>query len=90
MDMPWYSVCSFFFFFVVVFFLFRSNVKKEYLNENNFCYRYGNFFGKCYSESYLITAMLNFLLNNYETHWQQYFEGYPTVEDFMDMDQETC
>ena len=21
---------------------------------------------------------------------QQYFEGHPTVEDFMDMDQDTC
>ena len=43
-------------------------------------------FRKCYSESYLITAMLKFLLNNYEAHWKQSFKGHPTVEDFMDMD----
>ena len=34
--------------------------------------------------------MLKFFLNNYEAHWQQNFEGHPTVEDFMDMDQDTC
>ena len=33
--------------------------------------------------------MLKFLLKNYEEHWQQHFEGHSTVEDFMDMDQDT-
>ena len=34
--------------------------------------------------------MLKFLLNNFEAHCQEHFERYPTVEDFMDMDQDTC
>ena len=34
--------------------------------------------------------MLKFLLNNYEVYWKQYFEGHPMIEDFMDMDQDTC
>ena len=50
----------------------------------------GFFFGKYYSESYLITAMLKLLLINYVAHWQQHFEGHPTFEDFMDMDQDKC
>ena len=23
-------------------------------------------------------------------HWQQHFEGHTTIEDFMDMNQDTC
>ena len=34
--------------------------------------------------------MLRFLLKNCETHQQQYFEGHPAVEDFMDMDQDSA
>ena len=34
--------------------------------------------------------MLKFLLNNSEAHWQEYFEEHPTVEDVIDMDQDTC
>ena len=30
------------------------------------------------------------LLNNYETHWQQHFERYPSVLYFTDMDQHAC
>ena len=30
------------------------------------------------------------LLSNYEAHWQQHFERYPTVLYFTDMDQDTC
>ena len=30
-----------------------------------------------------------FLPNNYEAHWKQHFERYPTVEYFPDMDQLT-
>ena len=25
-----------------------------------------------------------------QAHWQQHFEGHPSVEDLMDMDQDTC
>ena len=32
----------------------------------------------------------NSLLNNYEAHWQQHFERYPTVLYFTDMDQHAC
>ena len=34
--------------------------------------------------------MLRFLLKNCETHQQQYFEGHPAVENFMDMDQDSA
>ena len=34
--------------------------------------------------------MLKFLLNNYDVHQQQHFETHATVEDFTDMDQDTC
>ena len=30
------------------------------------------------------------LLNNYEAHWQQHFERYPTGLYFTDMDQHAC
>ena len=30
------------------------------------------------------------LLKNYEAHWQQYFERYPIVLYFTDMDQHAC
>ena len=38
----------------IILFLFRTNAKKGYLDENIFCH-------SCHSESYLITAMLKVL-----------------------------
>ena len=38
-------------------FLLRTNDKKVHLDKNDFCHCYGNYFRKCCSESYLITAM---------------------------------
>ena len=34
--------------------------------------------------------MIEFVVINYEAHWQQHFGGHPAVEDFMDMDQDFC
>ena len=51
MEMTWYSAC------LLLLFLFRTNGKKEHLDENNFRHCYGNFFRKWHSESYLITAI---------------------------------
>ena len=31
-----------------------------------------------------------FLLKNYEAHWKQHYERYPTAEYFTEMDQHTC
>ena len=47
----WYSKC------LLLLFLFRTNGKKEDLDENDFRHCHGNFFWKWHSESYLITAM---------------------------------
>ena len=60
------------------FFLFRGNVRKGYLDDSDL------------SHFYWITAMLKFLLNNYEAYWEQHFEGHPTVEDLMGMDQDSA
>ena len=57
-----------FYFSIFFFFLFRSNVRKGYLHEGDIHHFYGNFFRKCYSESYLITDTLKFLLKNYEAY----------------------
>ena len=75
----WYSACS------LLLSLFRTNGKKEHLDENNFRHCYGNFFRKWNSESYLITCSKS-LLNKYEAHWQQHFQRYATVLYFTDMD----
>ena len=37
MKILWYSACS------LLSFLFRTNVKKGHLDENNFCHCYGGF-----------------------------------------------
>ena len=39
-------------------FLLRTNDKKVHLDKSYFCHCYGNYFRKRYSESYLITAMI--------------------------------
>ena len=51
MKMSWYSAC------LLLLFLFRTNGKKENLDENGFRHCNGTFFRKWHSESYLITAM---------------------------------
>ena len=75
MQMPCYSMFSFLFYFIL--FLFKGNVvRKGYLDESDFRHCMVLFF-----ESYLITAILKFLFNNWEAHRQLSFEGHPTVED---------
>ena len=50
--------------------LFRTKVKKGYLNKNNFHHCYSNFL-----ESVILRGTCSkFLLKNYEVYWQQYFE----------------
>ena len=81
--MLWYSVFSF------LIFLSQTNDKKGHLDENNFTIVMVIFL-KCHSESYLIIAILKFVLNIYEPHWQEHFERHLKVEDFINMDQDTC
>ena len=76
--------CVFIFIFI---FLFRSNVRKGYLDESDFRHSYGNFFRKI---KLLDRSYVKVSSQQYEGHWQQHFERHPTVEDFTDMDQETC
>ena len=76
--------------FCVLIFIYWLEVTLGYTDESDIHHCNVIFFRKGYSKSYWITAMLKFLFNNYEAHLQPYFEGHPTVEDFMDMDQDTC
>ena len=83
MKMPWYSA------FLLLLSLFRTNGKKGRLDENDFRHWHGIF-----SESGVLKVTWSqlcskFLPNNYEAHWKQHFERYPTVEYFPDMDQLT-
>lgn len=74
------------FFFIL---LFMTNGTKEHLDEKNFRHCYGNFF-----ESAILKVKWSQLnpFSEISRHidWQQHFEKHPTVNDFMDMDQEKC
>ena len=83
MEMPWYSVCSFVFFFCL-----EATLGKDIDESDRYPPPLWQFFQMCYSKSYLITLMIEFLLINYEAHWQQRFGGHSAVEDFMDMEQD--
>ena len=65
---PWYSVFTFFIF------LFRSNVKKEYLDENDFCHGYVNYFKSAVLKVTWFQLCSKFFLNNYEAHWEQHLK----------------
>ena len=47
-------------------------------------------FSKVPFRKFPVTTRLKFLLNNYEVHQQQRFGRHSTVEDFTDIDQDTC
>ena len=66
------------------YFLFRNNVKREQLDENNFHHCYGNFFSKVSFWKYkVLSQRLRGILATA-------FERHVTVEDFTDMDQYRC
>ena len=83
MKMPWYSAC------LLLLFLFRTNGKKGRLDENDFRHCHGIFFESGILKVTWSQLCSKFLPNNYEAHWKQHFERYPTVEYFPDMDQLT-
>ena len=68
MNMPWHSLFSFLFFF-----LFRNDVIREQLDENDFrrCYILSQ---KYYSESTWSQLCSKFFINNYEATWQQHLK----------------
>ena len=71
------------------YFLFRTNVRKRYLDESDFHHCYGNFLESVILKVTWSHLCSKFLLNNYEAHWQEYFERDPKVENFTDKDQDT-
>ena len=73
---------------IFIFFVFRTNGKKEHLDENNFCHWYGNFFESAVLKfSYLIAAMLKVFSRQFGGTLTTVFERHSTVEDFTRMDQ---
>ena len=77
MNMPWHSVFSF------LFFLFRNNVIREQLDENDF--RRYVFFPKVSFRKYLITAMFKVLYQQSRVNLTTAFERHLTTEYFMDI-----
>ena len=79
MNMPQYSVFSF------LLFLFRNNVIREQLDENDFrrCYV---FFPKLSFRKYLITAMFKVLYQQSRLNLTTAFKRHLTTEYFMDID----
>ena len=90
LNFEWYEDTMVFRMFIFVFFLFRTNVKKGYLNESVFHHFYGNFLKSATQKVTWSHLCPVFLLKNCEAIWKQHFERNPTVEDFMDMDQDMC
>ena len=66
--MPWYSVFSFFIF------LFRSNGKKEHLDENDFCHGYGNYFKSAALKVTWFQLCSKLFVSNYEVYWQRHLK----------------
>ena len=83
MKMPWYSACS------LLLFLFRTNGKKGRLGENDFCHCHCIFFESDILKVTWSQLCSKFLPNNYEAHWKQHFERYPTIEYFPNMNELT-
>ena len=80
--MLWYSVFSF------LIFCLKSTIRKDIWMKTTFTIVMVIFL-KCHSESYLIIAILKFVLNIYEPHWQEHFERHLKVENFINMDQDS-
>ena len=67
------------------FFLFRYNVLREQLDENNFRRCYGNFFSKASFRKHLITAVFGVLSQQLQGTLTTVFERHLMIEDFTDM-----
>ena len=73
------------------YFLFRSNGKREQVNENDYRRYYGNFFFlKVSFQKYLITVIFKILSQQLRRTLTVAFERQLTIEDFTDMDQYRC
>ena len=79
MNMPWHSVFSF------LCLLFRNNVIREQLDENEFRRWYSFFSLKVSFRKYLITAMLRVLYQQSQVNLTTAFERHLTTEYFMDI-----
>ena len=79
MNMPWHSVFSF------LFFLFRNNVIREQLDENDFRRWYSFFFLKVSFWKYLITVMFKVLYQQSRVNLTTAFERHLTTEYFMNI-----
>ena len=55
-------------------FLFRSNGKKEYLNENNFRHGYCNYFRSAVLQVTWFLLCSKFFFNNHKAHWQRHLK----------------
>ena len=77
MKIPWYSACLFIFIF-----LFRTNRQKGHLDGMTMI---SVTVMVIFFESWTLKVNWSqpcskFLLKNYEAHWHQHFERYPTIE----------
>ena len=72
--MKWYEGAVVFRVFIFIF-LFRTNGKKEHLDENNFLHYYGNFFEGAIGKVALSQPCFNFFLNNYDAHSQRHLKN---------------
>ena len=61
-------------FCVFIFIMFRNNVIKEQLGQNNFRRCYGFFFSKVLFWTYLITTMLKVLYQQLRSTWQRHLK----------------
>ena len=66
--MGWYFAFLFFAF------LFRSNDKKEHLDENDFRHGYGNYFKSAVLKVTWYQLCSTSFLDNYEAHWQRHLK----------------
>ena len=57
--------------YFIFIFLFRTNGKKEHLDENDFHFRYGNYFESAIMKVNWYQLCPKSFLNTYEAHWQR-------------------
>ena len=58
----------------IFYFLFRSNGKKEHLDESNFRHGYDNFFKSAVLKVTWFQLCSTTFLDNYEAHWQRHLK----------------
>ena len=54
---------------LIFIFLFRTNSRKEHLDEKDFRHGYSNYFESAILKVFWLQLCSNFFLNNYEAHW---------------------